>query len=993
MAGIKEITITDGGSGYTDAPTVTIRDNYITHIEVEDGGDGYLGGHAHSHGNVTLPDVPGSNTTTNIFLSSEASSTDDFYNQGAIYISDGTNKGHFSIISDYRGSDRRATLASAMTVAADTTTRYELGPKITILDDGSPTVEAIPFGIVRGGKIKSVVLTRQQINPSTDANHGYDNIKITGFTIDAEGSTPGKVDGATRDIATKDAVLNAFVDRGGGATALAKLTGTSIASITVDNGAGITGVAVNSASAVVTPKYTATPLITAIPSNDDQPTTEPVLDAVLTATTIGRIMITNGGSGYTSPPTVSITGGGGSSGAATVTVSGGAINGVSLTNAGSGYTGTPTISFSGGGGTGAAGEVVLVPTTIASVTVTNGGAGFTAKPTFKVTPTSKYGDTNGVYPHPFDYVAASSLVNAVGLGSGSHTLGTHPSVACNLTATSVESIKITSFGGGYYQAPAVDIAAGGGTGATAVAKLNNYNQNATNEAIRNPISARSLDGISDLIVKRQPSDSQDTTGADFSVGGKVKQKLKVGQLAMMKGGLYRVTGVEGISFGQPLGLQAEITAISSRTAGGRTFPSVTLKLTESDPNLQTITIPLGTRIIFGDGKYRKAYRMMDGVELSSIGSSAVTLSGGEGTFDIIPTGSPPDLSITVGTMTLHESFVVGTPVRIQFIPGNSGTTTNFLLDEFTVDGLDTLSVGDNEVVYHLGFGLNYTPKYIAANGTFAKAGRGFAETTLTQNGEEVADYRISLGTSAAGQGGKMADDNTSGHVSRSTSAISDAVGRTIGGATKTFTGYTSARVRVFQPKGVPRFAAQTVGFLDDTSTVVDENGLLQNDGLMINPTGFITASESPAKAPNPTYMLWIGSGEENLPQFQAAANDEDIIDPRLSFTGHKYSLRPVPEDEVKRMQRRSGGYKFEVIPYALDAYEGQTLGRGTAGAAGPRDGWSVHVKNHKGTPMNKAEYDNATSQNTPMTGNILNGSGSRRTNRGRDPRASHRRDY
>ena len=40
MAGIKEITITDGGSGYTDAPTVTIRDNYITHIEVEDGGDG-----------------------------------------------------------------------------------------------------------------------------------------------------------------------------------------------------------------------------------------------------------------------------------------------------------------------------------------------------------------------------------------------------------------------------------------------------------------------------------------------------------------------------------------------------------------------------------------------------------------------------------------------------------------------------------------------------------------------------------------------------------------------------------------------------------------------------------------------------------------------------------------------------------------------------------------------------------------------------------------
>ena len=64
--------------------------------------------------------------------------------------------------------------------------------------------------------------------------------------------------------------------------------------------------------------------------------------------------------------------------------------------------------------------------------------------------------------------------------------------------------------------------------------------------------------------------------------------------------------------------------------------------------------------------------------------------------------------------------------------GNSGSSTNFLLDEFTIDGLDTLSVGDNEVVYHVGFGLNYTPKYIAADGSFTKAGRvSTSEKTLT----------------------------------------------------------------------------------------------------------------------------------------------------------------------------------------------------------------------------------------------------------------------
>jgi lambda family phage minor tail protein L len=73
--------------------------------------------------------------------------------------------------------------------------------------------------------------------------------------------------------------------------------------------------------------------------------------------------VAGGGSGYTSAPSVSISGGGGTNGAATATVSGGKVTKVTVTNSGSGYTSTPTASLSGGGGSGAALTVELGRTT------------------------------------------------------------------------------------------------------------------------------------------------------------------------------------------------------------------------------------------------------------------------------------------------------------------------------------------------------------------------------------------------------------------------------------------------------------------------------------------------------------------------------------------------------------------------------------------------------------------------------------------------------
>jgi len=78
-------------------------------------------------------------------------------------------------------------------------------------------------------------------------------------------------------------------------------------------------------------------------------------DAVTTIQSgqVQTITVTAGGSGYTSAPTVSITGGGGSGATATANINAGAVVSVTITNRGSGYTSLPTIGFSGGGGTGA----------------------------------------------------------------------------------------------------------------------------------------------------------------------------------------------------------------------------------------------------------------------------------------------------------------------------------------------------------------------------------------------------------------------------------------------------------------------------------------------------------------------------------------------------------------------------------------------------------------------------------------------------------------
>ena len=69
--------------------------------------------------------------------------------------------------------------------------------------------------------------------------------------------------------------------------------------------------------------------------------------------TTSGVVISSGGSGYTSTPTVEISGGDGSGAAAVATVTNEVVTAVTITSPGTGYITSPTITLSGGGGSGA----------------------------------------------------------------------------------------------------------------------------------------------------------------------------------------------------------------------------------------------------------------------------------------------------------------------------------------------------------------------------------------------------------------------------------------------------------------------------------------------------------------------------------------------------------------------------------------------------------------------------------------------------------------
>jgi hypothetical protein len=234
--------------------------------------------------------------------------------------------------------------------------------------------------------------------------------------------------------------------------------------------------------------------------------------------TIAGLSLTHAGSGYTSAPTVSITGGGGTGATATATINGGVVTGFTLTNAGTGYTSMPTVSISGGGGTGAAARVVFrsIPGEgVNPPTTTPQFAGLTAN-TNGSSARSLSATLTARYPAQIYLIAGTSTPSGVAIvvqrsafggsfaaGVPRYSLGdviaspstqdggvlaadsaywraqpvqvgeTFVQAATSSTDTPIPlalaSIHVTNGGAGYTSTPSVVFSGGGGTGATATA--------------------------------------------------------------------------------------------------------------------------------------------------------------------------------------------------------------------------------------------------------------------------------------------------------------------------------------------------------------------------------------------------------------------------------------------------------------------------------------------------------------------------------------------
>ena len=87
---------------------------------------------------------------------------------------------------------------------------------------------------------------------------------------------------------------------------------------------------------------------------------------------INNVAVVSGGTGYTSAPAVTLSGGSGSGATATATVSGGIVTSVRIVNRGNFYTAPPAVTFSGGGGSGAAASA-SIGMTITSFVKTGAG--------------------------------------------------------------------------------------------------------------------------------------------------------------------------------------------------------------------------------------------------------------------------------------------------------------------------------------------------------------------------------------------------------------------------------------------------------------------------------------------------------------------------------------------------------------------------------------------------------------------------------------------
>jgi hypothetical protein len=318
---VTSITVTDGGSGYTSTPTVTVGSS----------GDGWTGVTATAS---VISGIVDSITVTN------AGSGDGYSSPPAVSITGGGGTGAEAEAVTSYGTVKDITVSQAgsgnkidgpfigfqsdtineninftpASAVATVTQSQDLSSNVVLTEDGAPV--SLPVGISSDG------LTLENAGTFTYGkmvNEWYANITLQEPAVSTLTNGAGTKVWPNVSVVSPSWVL------------VSQVSDTTLNDITISSDPAE---------------------MTRIDASPD-PAVEVFPQITNVSGYVNSVTVTNGGSGYVSAPTVTLVGAGGSNFNATAQISGGVVTGVTILGGGAGYNLSGTITFTGGGSSGA----------------------------------------------------------------------------------------------------------------------------------------------------------------------------------------------------------------------------------------------------------------------------------------------------------------------------------------------------------------------------------------------------------------------------------------------------------------------------------------------------------------------------------------------------------------------------------------------------------------------------------------------------------------
>jgi len=202
---VKKLTANNGSAQFTVQQAAS--NGAIHHIKITANGTGYLST-TNTFSSVTNSSV--------IVLNTNASQTDDIYNNSTLYLSSGLGSGQLRKAVNYVGATRTLTVNSAFSVTPNTSTIYIVGPNVIIRGDSGVTTAQRATEYVAntfGGQIRKVTMISTGLNYSTaNVTFSANSSRGSGATGTVVISPPGGHGSIPVDeLGTTNVMLNVLI--------------------------------------------------------------------------------------------------------------------------------------------------------------------------------------------------------------------------------------------------------------------------------------------------------------------------------------------------------------------------------------------------------------------------------------------------------------------------------------------------------------------------------------------------------------------------------------------------------------------------------------------------------------------------------------------------------------------------------------------------------------------------------------------------------------